>query len=513
MKQKFLFFTYLLSLATLFNVVLGIVNQMLIAYYLGVSVATDAYFMAQGIIDSVNKLMLVTQLSTIFLPIYGKLLETSEKEAQSYFGTLFAFSFLFAAFIAGACLYHVDTLVHFFAPGFSEGQHIATTKILILLLFPFLLTNLALMLTALLQVKQHFGWIALNQLLAPFIAVVVLVGFAEETGVYALVISTWLGAIAQVSLLLFVLRKDKIHFPLLHGEKPDPRVKETLYLMLPFVISALFVQAHQVVQKMMLSGLPDGSMSVYSYTFRLFGIINALLFTSLSYVLYSFTSRLSEKREQLGKIMASMTHAVLYVSVFLTLFVVFNADFISHFLFGHGRFGEKAVEMVATGVMLLSLAFVPNALYMIYTKGLYSVKKTGSVVVTTVISQCVHITLYLLFVPYYGLNGLLLSGGLAVYITCTVCVFLFSREVKGSAFSSTLNRNIAKILSLYFLCGIMLYTFSQVITERNFFFLFSVTLFPLFYVWGSRVLGIHELSLIEDVARKALKKIKVKFAR
>src|SRR5262245_11763828 len=200
--------------AILLSRVLGLVRDMVVAYYFGASWVTDAYKAAFRLPDLFYYLIAGGALSSAFIPVFTEYLtKGEEREAWrvfSIFGTLI-FSALSVVVVVGELL--AVPLIHWFvAPGF-RGDQLALTASLTRIIFPaqlcFFLGGLMM---GTLYARKHFLMPALGPVVYN-IAIIVggAVGgalYGPVYGIYGLAVGVLVGAVTgNIVMQIWAMRR------------------------------------------------------------------------------------------------------------------------------------------------------------------------------------------------------------------------------------------------------------------------------------------------------------------
>ncbi|MDY6851876.1 MAG: lipid II flippase MurJ, partial [Thermodesulfobacteriota bacterium] len=128
------------GLATLLSRVLGLVRDLVIAYFFGASLAADAFFVAFRIPNLLRRLLAEGALTVSFIPIFTEYLTTrSRAEAFELARAVLTLLSMILAVISVLGVLLAPWIIWAFAPGFSaDPDKFALTVLLTRIMFPYI---------------------------------------------------------------------------------------------------------------------------------------------------------------------------------------------------------------------------------------------------------------------------------------------------------------------------------------------------------------------------------------
>lgn len=129
-------FAALVGAGILLSRIFGLVRQRVLAHYLGLSSAADAFSAGFRIPNLLQNLFGEGVLSASFIPVYARLLARGERDdARRLAGAVFAFLSLIVAVVVLVGLVATPWLIDLIAPGFDGEKRLLTIRI-VRVLFP-----------------------------------------------------------------------------------------------------------------------------------------------------------------------------------------------------------------------------------------------------------------------------------------------------------------------------------------------------------------------------------------
>ena len=257
---------------TLASRCLGFIRDILIAFYLGAGAAGDAFFIAFKLPNLFRRLFAEGAFNLAFVPLFSdKLTSEGKRSALRFAEEALSILLLVLVIFVGLSQLAMPWLVMLIAPGFTDDpERFDLTVYLSRLTFPYLLfISLVSLLSGLLNSFQRFASAAF----APVLLNLCLIGSLLTmggSGVGSAVALAWGVALAGVIQLLW-LSLNCWRLQLLPGLRYPTltaSVRQLLKLMLPAVLGAGVVQLNLVVDMIIASFLPGGSVSHLYYADR-----------------------------------------------------------------------------------------------------------------------------------------------------------------------------------------------------------------------------------------------------
>ena len=418
----------LVGTMTMLSRVLGLVRDVVIAAFVGATANADAFFVAFKIPNFLRRLFAEGAFAQAFVPVLADYKERGsivaaralvDRVAGVLGGTLLlvtSLSVLAAPLVAAL-----------FAPGFiGQGEKFLLTSQMIRITFPYLLLiSMTGFCGAILNSYGRFAVPAFTpvflNLSLIFAATVAAPWFAEP--VFALAWGVFFAGIIQ---LLFQLpslyRLELLPRPI--WDTRHPGVRRILKLMVPALFGVSVSQINLLLDTVLASFLPTGSVSWLYYSDRLaelplgvFGIaIATVILPNLS------AHRAAEREDDFSLTLDWAVRAVLLIGVPAAVALVLLAQPILISLFQYGELGARDVAMSALSLQAYSLGLVAFMLVKVLAPGYYARKDTATPVkigiVAMVVNMVLNIALVLPLMHYWSIGhvGLALATSLAAFL-------------------------------------------------------------------------------------------------
>lgn len=390
--------------ATMLSRVLGLVRDVVLANVIGANGNADAFFVAFKIPNFLRRLFAEGAFAQAFVPV---LADTREK------GGLKAVRELVdrVAGVLGGTLLVITLLTIFaspvvatiFAPGFlRDPAKLALTGDLIKITFPYLLLiSLTGFAGAILNTYRRFAVPALTPVLLnlSLIAAALWLTPAFEEPAFALALGVLVAGFAQ---LLFQV-------PALAGIDlvPRPRwapehdgVKRILVLMVPALFGVSVSQINLLLDTVLASLLPTGSVSWLYYSDRLTELPLGVFAIAIATVILPTLSGQRARADDpaFSETLSWAIRSVLLIAIPATVALAVLAEPLLVTLFQYGAFGAQDRVMAAVSLQAYSLGLGAFMLVKVLAPGFYAREDMKTPVRIGIIAMGTNMVLNLLFV-------------------------------------------------------------------------------------------------------------------
>lgn len=399
---------------TMVSRVLGFIRDILVAAVLGAGMAADAFFVAFKLPNLFRRLFAEGAFASAFVPLYAGTLETDGKDEARKFSSQ-SLSLLFWVLLGFVVVVEIcmPWIMLVLAPGFADNPaQFELAVFLSRVTFPYLLfISLVALLGGLLNSHGRFAAAAAVPILLNVCLITAVLVFVPltPTAAHALAYGVAAAGLLQFIWLWYFAVKAGIA-PNLAWPKLTDKVRTLLKRIVPVAIGAGIYQVNLVVDTIIASLLPVGSISFLFYADRVnqlpLGVVGVAVGTALLPLL---TRQL--KSGDMEAAHHSQNRAVEF-ALFLTLpaamaFLVI-AEPVIVTLFQRGAFGIEEAQATAQALTIYALGLPAYVLVKALSPGFFAREDTATPVKIAVVAMVVNIVLNLL------LMGPLLHVGIAV---------------------------------------------------------------------------------------------------
>jgi putative peptidoglycan lipid II flippase len=379
---------------TLLSRLAGFVRDVLFAAVLGAGPAADAFFVAFKVPNLFRRLF-----------------------AEDALAVLLAVLFVFVAAVEVLMPYVMMGL----APGFlSDPEKFAFAVELTRITFPYLLfISLVALMGAALNANDRFAAPAAAPLILNIVMIAAVLGwshFARSPGV-GLAWGVAAAGIAQFVWLGLALARDG-HGLGLRLPRLTPQVKKLLRLMLPIALGAGVYQINVMVDVVIGSLLPSGTISYLYYADRVNQLPLGVIGIAVATALLPLLSRQIRAGDEAGA-MESQNRALefaLLLTVPAAFALVAVAGPLVAVLFGRGAFGPEAQEATGWVLAAYALGLPAHVLVKILATGYFAREDTKTPVKIGVLALVVNIILNLILMGPLAHVGIALATSISAWV-------------------------------------------------------------------------------------------------
>jgi putative peptidoglycan lipid II flippase len=373
--------TAVFSLATAVSRALGLVREMVSAYYFGVTGLINAFTVAIQIPNLVRALVADAALSGAFVPVFSELLERGEKtRAWRVASTLFWLTFLVLGGVTALFILLAPLLMRPFGdPGGDFDLAVGLSRVL----FPIVvILGLSGIVVGVLNTHHHFALPALAPVAWNLVIILGLVlgvprisDESAELYLYAGVVV--LGTLVQLLLPIPWLRKLDGRLMTVIDWR-DPAVRRVLKLMLPVTLTIGLVNVNFVVDTLFASRLldPERAPAAIDKAFRLYMLPQGIFAVAVTTVLFPTLARLAARGDQPGlrRALDSGLRQIAFLLIPAGLISIVLAQPIVRLVYQRGEFTAEDTVVVAQCLQAFAIGLVFNGWALILNRSFYAVQ-------------------------------------------------------------------------------------------------------------------------------------------
>lgn len=423
--------TFMVAFLLGLSSILGLIRESATAYQFGATGVMDAYLIAM-IIPTLFVNLVKGSVTNTFITVYGGYLAQGEEEAGWTMANVMISLFIVAlSMIALILLLLTTPLVRLVAPSY-EGTQLALAVSLTRTLLPNVVFGGVMgILVGINNAHRSFFAPSIIFALANVIVILSIFFLGPILGIQGLALGALLGTFAQLIIQIPTARKLgwRFRFSL---DLSHTGVRETLFLVTPFILSAAASQVNLIVDRTLATGLPQGMVSALYFANKLVFLPQSVFTAALGMVVFPILVQ-SAARGDWSNVVEGMYRAVRLLSLILWPAMmgiyVLRYPFVQ-LLFEHGAFTAQDSVNTAMTVPYFLGALLFGGLVMILMNIYFAAKKMAFVVGTGVISLLTNILFSLWLIHPLQQRGLALANTLSAGVNVlflTVGLFLVLR--------------------------------------------------------------------------------------
>ena len=396
----------------------GLLAKTLTAREFGTGIESNAFFAANRFSEILFNLVAGGALGSAFIPVFTGLLAIEDRPKAWKLASSIAnlVSIVLLALSLLAFIFAPLVVRYILAPGFSPEAMALTAGLLRVQVISSVIFGLSGLVMAILNSHQRFllpalapamyqlGWILGIYLLKPAL------------GIFGLAWGVVLGSLLHLLVQLpSLLRLPQRSFRLALGLEM-PEVREVGRLMAPRLLGVAVVQLNFLINTLLASFQPAGSITAISLAFPLMIMPEAALAQSIAIAaLPTFAAQVA--RKQFSEMRASLSAAVrmmLLLAVPASIGLILLRRPLVALLFQGNQFSADSTSLVAWALLFYAIGLVGHGLVEILSRAFYALHDTKTPVLIGVGAMSLNLLLSFLFTWLFRLWGLMPHGGLAL---------------------------------------------------------------------------------------------------
>ncbi|MBI0577714.1 murein biosynthesis integral membrane protein MurJ [Neobacillus cucumis] len=440
----------IITLIAIISKVLGFGRDLLMAAYFGASTVTDAFFVA-SIIPVLLFAAVGMAITSGIAPIYAEAKEKSKKEASNIMSVLATLFITLSVFLTFVFYLVTPFMTKMIAPGFSIQQTELTNQLTMIMLPSFCFFVLAAIMTGILEYEKVFAppaFIAIPQNLFVIITIIFL---TKQYGIYGVAVATLLGSVSQFFILYPFIKKYQVLYVNFAFKTYQKQVFNTLKLFSPIIIASGAYQINAVVDRMVASRLPEGSVSALNYANKLMYLPLSILLLSLITVIFpsvvdSAVKRGGEFVQWVFKGISLITFAAIPIVVVMLV----ESRILVELAFKRGAFDETAATMTKQAFFFYTFGMVFMALKEYLNRCFVALKETKVTMRCSIFSVGLNIVLSIALAHFIGVGGIALATAIAMLFQTLLLFFSLSKHVLIEKTAKlTFKKSLGKLLILF----------------------------------------------------------------
>lgn len=422
----------IITVASILSKILGFFRETALAGVFGATMATDAYLVAT-IIPWMLFSVVSTALSTTLIPVFTqRVYDEGEDAGQRFINTLVNFVLVFCLVMVIVGVYGAPLIVKIVAPGF-QGEAINLTITLTRILLPMMgFLALTAVLTGYLQAVERFTWPALVGIPFNVIMILAILISGKAFGIIGVAVGSVLATASQVLIMVPGLKKAKYRYQLVIDWK-DPGFRRVGKLIVPILLATGAGQIGLIVNRMLASGLAEGSISALNFGARLTQLPLGIFVMAVTTVLYPTFSQLAADSNMHGlrRAMVVGVRASIFLTVPMAVGLIVLRDPIVRVLFERGAFDPQATRMTAYAVFFYSLGLLPMALRDVISRVYFALQDTVTPMMLGIAAVVLNIILNFVLVGPFAHGGLALATSIASLFAVIILFAVLRKRLGG----------------------------------------------------------------------------------
>jgi putative peptidoglycan lipid II flippase len=425
---------------TLISRVLGFIRDILIAAVLGAGVLADVFFVAFKFPNLFRRLFAEGAFSAAFVPLFAGLLEEEKNKGSKASGTAQAFSDQALAVLFWALLAFIvamELLMPWamlgFAPGFvGDPDKFDLAVTLTRITFPYLLfISVVSLFAGVLNSLGRFAAAAATPILLNLclIAAVLWLAGVTQTAAHALAWGVFGAGVVQLVWLYAWCHKAGMR-PRLVRPRLSPDIRLLGRRIIPVAIGAGIYQINLLIDTIIASFLPDGSISYLFYADRVNQLPLGVVGVAAGTALLPLLSRQLRSGDEAAAL--DSQNRTLEFSLLLTLpaavALMIIAQPVISVLFERGAFGLQEVSATAGALAIYAAGLPAYVLVKALAPGYFARGDTKTPIKVAALAMAVNLALNLALMGPFLHLGIAMATVVSSWLNALILAVILSRR-------------------------------------------------------------------------------------
>jgi len=475
---------FLIIMITLVSKVLGFTREMVIAAGFGASFSTDAYVVALTI-PAVLFSSFSRAIQTAFIPVFNELLLKEGKERVFVFSSSVLNAVALSLSLTSMLAYFfMPQITSVMAPGFEGEAYCLTISLARIMLPVGMVWGIIGISNGILNSMKIFTVPAAVGIAYNFVIISSVLTLGRWWGIKGLALGTALGVVGQFLIQVPWLIKLGLRWRL-RLELYHPSIQKLGVLMLPVLASSVVVQLNVVVDRLLASRLPEGSISALNFANRLNGVVLGVFVFAFVTVIFPALSKkaASGAFDQFKKILDQGLKIIVFLTAPATVIILTLKVPLIRVLFQRGAFDNHDTLMTATAFLFYGLGLVAFGLREIINVAFFALQDTRTPMIIGISCLALNMVLNIILVGPMAHGGLAFATSLSCTVYVIAMLILLHRKL-GIENLRGLFIFLGKVTASSVVMGLMMTLGKDVVPWGN-----ALGIGQLFYLGGVGIIG------------------------
>lgn len=438
--------------------ILGLLRETIVASQFGAGVESDAYFVAQTIPSLVTNVVNVGVVSSFVTVYSGFILKGEREKAKDTTNSLLTIFGIGLTIVVVFIVFKSEFFISLIAKSYQGEILVLSSNLLKIMSISIVFSGFIAVLVGINNSNNSFIAPSSIGLVMNVVMIIGTISLSKIFGIYSLAISLVIGILFQFIIQIPSAIRQGLKFSFNFNIK-DEGVRAILIMIFPFLFTAIINQVNLVVDRNLASTLEEGIISSMYYAGKLMALPQNILSSALGMVILPVLVMHiinGEKDSAMDTIIKSIRLITLIVFPIIILFNIFSQDIIS-ILFGHGKFTERDIIITSQLIPYYFGVVYFGAIWGVLSKIYFANKKTGMIVITSLISVISKVIFSYILFNKMNAQGLVLSDSLAALTAVIFMIIQMEYNLKFRGSLSKIKRFIKEFIIKNILIMISLY--------------------------------------------------------
>jgi putative peptidoglycan lipid II flippase len=403
----------------------------------GATASYDAFLVALTLPEVVSNIF-VGALGVVFIPLFSECISKDAEGAWDFLSSLLNWIFLFTTLLSFLLILLAPWVIKLIAPGLDEEAKRLSVRLMVIMVPIVMTMALSRLLMGFLQIRHNFSIPALGGVINLLVTILCILLLSKKWGIHSLAIGIVLGTLGRLCFQLPYAVREIKRYSL--NVIPHPSVKRFVLAMVPIFLGGGVAQLGVVVERVLASHLPEGSISYLGYAYNLMSLPSEVFMGAIGTVLFPVLSQqavLGNWEEFCHSFWAGVRMGNLVLIPMAVTFLFFG-NLIIQVLFERGEFVASMTTGTARALAFYSIGMLALAPFNMAQYSYFALQRYWTAVKITLLGTSLGILLRVLLVKPMAYTGLALSASLTLGIYAIVMLWCLRDVLGGSEIKEVL---------------------------------------------------------------------------
>ena len=485
---------------------LAVAKEMMTAQRFGVSASLDVFNLAYSFPGTI--VLFSGVLGAAFVPLYLEWRNHSSQEADSYATWLLYLTTLLFAGLSLICFVFTPEIIQLIGYGFQPREKqlaVIMERLLLLLIF---IDGAGIIFRGILHARKLFPHLYIAPLFVN-ITIIFLLFFDMGLDIYVLVWGFLIGTLMKTIYMGIALYRKGFQYGTLQPFDRQ-KIKPFLLLAIPMLGNALIANSNIMIDQVMATQLPSGSVSTLRYAFRINDFPVQVVITAISMAIFPFIGEeaAAGNQENLKRIFKYALIFLGFITIPITCLVVLFSEDLVILLLKRGAFDMEATRQTSQTLVCYSLGLFFYAYTFVNGSFFAALQNTKALLYMTIASIFLNVFFNFVFMHLIGVRGIALSTSFTMFIISIYFVYSLKRRLGISDLSEIFSSFYRIILAAACMLGtgfLFLGLFRMVTIERWIYLPITLTLVCISYLGVVWMFRTEDLNACWDALSRMLR--------
>ncbi len=409
--------------------IVSMIKDQVVAFIYGTGNSVDAFVIAFIIPNFVISILGGTFRAAV-IPTYMHEKETKgQKASEEVLSGIMVLALVLLTVLSVLLTIFSMPILKILGSGFDEEKIILCQKIYFCFLPMIIFNCFSKIFGSVLNAKKVFGIAAMCEVVIPVFAIIFVLNFGQDIGIFALVWGSVIGFIVNSVILYFSVKKRNVNLRLKwYGFTPE--IKSIIHQYIPLMMGQFIILSADMIDKSMASMLDAGNVAALNYGVKVPSVIIGISVSGLGSAIFPYFSQMVSRQdwEGIANTVKKYFWLIIQLSIPIVILLIFSSEFIVKILFERGAFKESDTQLVG---MIQAMYLIQIPFYLIKALGvplLNSLKHNKALMQNAAFHTVINISLNFILMKPLGVAGIALATSISQVISC-IMVFWFLKRL------------------------------------------------------------------------------------